>query len=193
MCLHLSHDAVKLIAAEDIVCYKRVYPSSDLIPEVYLSHGKPFTATIKGIHVKGLVSISHTRFRSRLYLCTNVPQLDGRSCPDKLGFDYSWVFNSYVKDLVIAGKPTDIITTYYTPYQNFRVEIGQTYYSELEVIGNNVEKALHSFEHLDDCKADGGGVYVKCIIPKGSEYYYGLFNDASSYASNALKYLELVK
>ena len=61
---------------------------------------------------------------------------------------------------------------------------------------------LHSFELLDDCKNNAfiekiyayKSVVVKCIIPKGSKYYKGKFNNYftvySSYASDKIKYVE---
>lgn len=36
-----------------------------------------------------------------------------------------------------------------------------------------------------------GDVVTKCIIPKGSKYYIGEFNNTISYASDTLKYVQI--
>jgi hypothetical protein len=35
-------------------------------------------------------------------------------------------------------------------------------------------------------------IIAKCIIPKGSVYYRGKFDDYFSYASNQIKYVEII-
>lgn len=74
------------------------------------------------------------------------------------------------------------------------VKMGETYESKLiKEIGAFVNVGIHSFESLNSAKCDGKGKYVKCIIPKGSHYYEGDFNDFVSYASDKLTYVELVE
>ena len=52
--------------------------------------------------------------------------------------------------------------------------------------------ALVILYNYDDAKNDGPGVIAKCIIPKGAEYYEGYFCGRKAYASNKLKYTEIV-
>jgi hypothetical protein len=91
---------------------------------------------------------------------------------------------------------------YLTCYMGSPVEIGKTYFSKL-VINNEdatfiveCEEGLHSFKTLKGLKKTAKHIYlplpVKCIIPKGAHYYKGYFNGKSSYASDALTYIELI-
>lgn len=91
-----------------------------------------------------------------------------------------------------------------TPYMMHTVEMGSTYITELDepnvgLVGNSVERGLHSFTTLHGLigyvrnrvrrKRSGYTMLlVECIIPKGSEYYEGNFNNTKSYASDTLKY-----
>ena len=86
---------------------------------------------------------------------------------------------------------TEIIG-YQTFYQGFKVEMGETYTSELEKIDDSIEKGLHSFETMEGAKSVSY-IVAKCIIPKGSRYYEGIFNRDVSYASDKLTYIEIVK
>ena len=90
----------------------------------------------------------------------------------------------------------------YTFYQQAKIKIGNTYRSKFTIdCFGEIEKGLHSLTTLEIAKEF---IYdktltrithiVKCIIPKGSKYYLGHFcvnND--SYASNRLKYVEIVE
>lgn len=85
----------------------------------------------------------------------------------------------------------------YTPYRFTSVSIGETYKSDLIKEHNSVDFGLHSFKHLIDAvldgESEGSHVVVKCIIPRGSWYYKGIFFSKTSYASNRIKYVEIVK
>lgn len=103
-----------------------------------------------------------------------------------------------------------------TPYQNQYVQIGRTYTSPIKIINlvqylfnrekttYQITEALHSFKYLKNCKEDSYSVrvihfmntydqvIVKCVIPKGSEYYVGKFGRSICYASDKLVYLEVL-
>lgn len=92
--------------------------------------------------------------------------------------------------------------TLLTPYQGFRIEdIPEEVTSNLIRNDNNhVNEGIHSFVELRDALLDSvdehnnfrDNVLVKCIIPKGSHYYEGLFFTMKAIASNKLKYLEVI-
>lgn len=95
----------------------------------------------------------------------------------------------------------------YTLFQQSYVKIGQTYHSELEVYNNTVETGLHSNISLYDTNilttsfdflfSFQVAIMVKCIIPKESIYYKGIFEFRGflfeSYASDTLTYVEILK
>lgn len=102
-----------------------------------------------------------------------------------------------------------------TPFQYSPVVIGETYESKLNVrlysdlnldndelpddlIVGFVSEGLHSFGEFknaykqykyDKCER----VVVKCIIPKGSQYYIGKFDEHLSYASEKLTYVKKIQ
>lgn len=90
----------------------------------------------------------------------------------------------------------------YTFYQQAKIKIGKTYRSKftIDFLGE-IEKGLHSLTTLEIAKEFIINKFlihkahiVKCIIPKGSKYYLGHFYvDNDSYASNKLKYVEIVE
>ncbi len=90
---------------------------------------------------------------------------------------------------------------YYTYYQGIRINIGETYDSYLRKyksdFGSKVEEGLHSFKELKDARyfqsLRSWSFIIKCVIPKGSWYYEGFFGAEKSYASNKLKYIEVVE
>lgn len=85
---------------------------------------------------------------------------------------------------------------YITPYMGFRVILGKTYKAELRVntynrFHDSVNDGIHSYAHKEDamnekCRDE---VVVKCVIPKGSSYFFGGYNDFEGYASNQLTYI----
>lgn len=88
---------------------------------------------------------------------------------------------------------------YYTPYRDYRIIIGQTYMSKLELFQRDtydkIEDGLHSYANLSDVSElyEASSYYiVKCCIPKGSCYYQGIFNSKDSYASDCLRYDEII-
>ena len=188
MCLQLSSEKTKLSkATKDIVCYKRldVYKEPDITK--YLD-GTAFKGVINGIKCEGRLTVEY----GRLYFCTNNSALDGSDCNDKKGYKYTWVFDVSVTE--INGEAPVVITVHKTIYQNFTVKIGETYTSSLEKIGDTVYEGLHSYANIRDTLRSifGDEVIARCIIPKGASYYKGTYNGSTSYASNALTYVELV-
>ena len=177
----------RLVAEEDIVCYKWLEVKSSITYNPDL-HDKEFIGNIQGIICSGKIVI----YNDCTFFCTNNPELDGCECDDRLDYLYSWEFDQFVLSIIVDGKEIlDII--YKTPYQNAIIEIGETYQSELEINELiEVHIGLHSFAKLTDAINNGDGVYVKCIIPKGSHYFIGDFFDSISYASDKITYLEIV-
>lgn len=195
MCLDLISTAELQVATEDIVVYKHLKKSYPKIID-----GCDFSATIDGQPATGKVHYESGSF----YFCTNNSSLDGESCCDKLGFEYSWCEDEHIEDLKVKlperiRKRRSEKSIYKTSYQNFPIEIGKTYESELVRVRNTVFQGLHSFERFDECKRDIGcggigrrGIYAECIIPAGSKYYKGKFLGASSFASDKLKYVKII-
>ena len=62
-----------------------------------------------------------------------------------------------------------------------------------------ISKGFHSFKYLDDLikELDFWQSYdikiFKCIIPKGTKYYEGKFNNSPSYCSESIKLIELIE
>lgn len=87
---------------------------------------------------------------------------------------------------------------YTTPCQGSKVVIGKTYFSRLVKDSWGVENGLHSIEKIDDARTivkkyfTSDTVLVKCVIPRFSFYYVGEYCGYNSYASSALKYVEIV-
>lgn len=105
------------------------------------------------------------------------------------------------KDIVCYKGLIKKDNIYYTPYQNCIIEIGNTYKSNIIKEGNEINIGLHSFVTIEDLKpwsVRGMGTwgklmgYIKCIIPKGSKYYIGIFGKYNSYVSDTLQYIEII-
>lgn len=115
----------------------------------------------------------------------------------------------------------------FTPYYGVKIKIGKTYHSEI-VINNGyvnlpfkycgnilietqtqdyINVGLHSFKNYEDAlnvsnnyvvNWNKKGIIVKCIIPKNSIYYDGIFDDGMyinnlpSIVSNTIKYVEIL-
>lgn len=96
----------------------------------------------------------------------------------------------------------------FTPYRKMEVKIGEEYETYLRSYYLEVNEGFHSFVSLKDAIAEKKYwkywvtheyEIVKCIIPKGAEYYKGRFTMdigsydevyyADSYASNKIKYV----
>jgi hypothetical protein len=188
MCL--SNISKKHIAEKDIICYKvvinTIYSSSDLAKK--FKSGDSFTCKINNINAEGEIFINC----SNVYLCTNNVNFDGIG-QRKYGYKYSWKLDHNVSNIIINGIVVDC--SYSTPYLNANVSLGEEYESTILIYKNTISKALHSFKYKNDAMIscyDCGGVTVECVIPKGSTYYVGEFNDKPSYASNKLKYIKII-
>lgn len=188
MCL--NNVGERKIATEDIVCYKRLKVTKRLNPDV--PHRSAFTGIINTKSCKGKISWEE----DRAYFCTNNSHMDGERCKNRLRYRYSWRVDDAVASIIVDGKE-QLLSAYITPYKNADVEIGKEYTSDLIriVASHEVHIGIHSFERLIDAHFDSSDIdrdaFAECIIPKGSEYYKGVFNSSVSYASNKIKYVEL--
>ena len=126
-----------------------------------------------------------------------------KSNKDKLVAETDIVVYKYLKITSIG---------FVTPFQYQPINIGESYYSKLKVrlysdvdLDNDelpddllvgcVGEGLHSFGSFKDAYRQyrydkSERVVVKCLIPKGSEYYVGKFDDQLSYASADLIYVK---
>jgi len=188
MCL--ENISEKRVAEEDIVCYKYLKvesrPKLNFVPK----SGTAFEGRINRIDCTGKI----TRENGKIYFCTNENNIDGKDCKKKWGYKYSWVLDQCVMFITINGK---ILIDYkenqfVTPYQRVIVEMGKTYRSEIEVNKRNqIEQALHSYVNIPEDEEFSH--IAKCIIPKGATYYEGTFDGKRSYASNKLKYINIIE
>jgi len=102
-----------------------------------------------------------------------------------------------------------------TPYRRYPVSVGKSYESGLLVQasywGNLVHIGLHSFATRKSAIADAKDVsknhifynrsestyrtyaIIKCIIPKGSKYYAGKFENHKAFASDCIEYKRMLK
>ena len=187
MCLELKSNKTKSkIAKEDIICYKRL----EYLPTIDMSDikdGDEFTGVINKIECSGKILIES----NKIYFCTNHLKLNGADSKNKYEYINSWVFDNTVTSIIINNKEI-IDLKIVTPYRDFLVEIGKTYNSELIKKDEYVHEGLHSFKNLCDIKKYYTGIYVECIIPKGSKYYEGKFVDIDAYASDKLTYVKII-
>jgi hypothetical protein len=192
MCLITCHSEPK-IAREDITVYKALHKAYELIdkkrnyndvPCKVVIYGKEYTGIITSCkYTELLIGIRHGDAPSNnniIYFSDN-------------NYEYYRLHPEYINELTIDGKSI-IKLVYKTVYQRVIVEIGNTYKSEINYFMRKVEEGLHSYRDLAWAKMSErkDAVYVKCIIPKGSYYYEGSFCDYPSYASDTLKYVEIV-
>jgi len=90
-----------------------------------------------------------------------------------------------------------------SPYKYFQYELGGCTKSDLEINNDlSVQYGLHSFKYKKGANEEveewvtettqRGDTIMQCVIPKGAEYYEGVFEgarmytDKASYASNEL-------
>ena len=98
----------------------------------------------------------------------------------------------------LVQETYDIGAKYRTPCQGTKITIGKTYFSRLVKCCGSIENGLHSIEKIDDARTvirryfNDDTVLVKCYIPRFSFYYVGEYCGYNSYASSALKYVEIV-
>lgn len=214
MCLEVFRNSRKKTARKDIVVYKRLVRACTIQyvekPEDY--DGKECIATIDNEIVKGKINVykniwCEKGYAHHLYICSDNENFDGSNAWDKHGFIYSWVLDRYVTSLIVDGVET-LNSLYKTPHMDFIVNMGKTYHSELirnvgvgqlwstkenklvTVKRVNITVGLHSF--ATPPYKGMGDVIAKCIIPKGSKYYEGMFGDSVSLASDTLTYVEII-
>ena len=188
MCLELkSNKTESQIAKEDIICYKRL----NYLPTIDIStvkDGDRFAGVINTFECSGKISIES----NEIYFCTNHPILNGSDSSNKHGYINSWIFDSTVTSIIINNKEV-IDLKLATPYRWFPIEIGKTYDSELIKMDEDIYEGLHSYKNSEDAKKSYNGIYVECIIPKGSKYYEGKFVDDDAYASDKLTYVKFIE
>ena len=188
MCLELISNKTKSkIAKEDIICYKRLEFLPTIIDKSNIKDGDEFTGVIKEVECSGKISIES----DKIYFCTNHPLLCGTDASNKHGYNYSWVLDNTVTSIIINNKEV-IDLKLATPYRWFPIEIGKTYDSELIKMDEDIYEGLHSYKNSEDAKKSYNGIYVECIIPKGSKYYEGKFADVDAYASDKLTYVKIL-
>jgi hypothetical protein len=191
MCLSLENNKTRAkIAKEDIIVYKMLECDYKFNSDK-IKHGDSFIGAINNTKCKGKISIGSDK---RLFFCTNNRFLSGTDADDKLGYKYSWVMDRAVTKIIVNKEDICANKTphYVTYFQEAEVEIGKTYTSKLIKEDEEVNEGLHSFGKLEDAKTFTSFV-AKCIIPKGSRYYEGIFECSYlSYASNKITYLELI-
>lgn len=85
---------------------------------------------------------------------------------------------------------------YKTSFQYAPVKIGETYSSKLEKDdAGDVSIGLHAYAYLHDADSEADGYHetlVQCTIPKGSMFYIGRFGGMLAYASDTLRYDEVI-
>jgi len=95
-----------------------------------------------------------------------------------------------------------------SPYENFKYKLSKLYRlndSLSKECDNSIEKGYHSFVtnkgvkkelkfwYTLSCTDDFNAKVFKCIIPKGSKYYVGTYDDNKSYCSDQIIILEELK
>lgn len=201
MCLDITEKSRKMIAKNDKVVYKMAIMSMyDYVLDI-VSDGISFKGCICGVQCSGKIH----KDDKTLYFLTNEPYLKGVISPEMYGYLYSWKGINGISELIING--VDILDSknivkylnentnkefLKTPYQRNPVKIGKTYKSDLIVNDNSIMKGLHSYKRKSSCGYFLSFAIVKCTIPKGTEYYVGLFGNKVSYASKKITYNEVV-
>ena len=198
MCLKNITTKEPLIAKKDITVYKIVNENYFIIPELkdLLKTSDKCKAIIDGIEINGKI------FKSGrgIFICHNNSNLKINIFKThKLNYKYSFIISAMGTRVtsLIVNKQEFINIFYHTPYIKTIIELGKEYTSELYLYEflNIVEKGLHSF--IQKLNIKEGEYLVKCIIPKGSKYYKGIFEIDSysfdSIASDKLKYIKIIK
>lgn len=183
MCLTVT-DSTKHTAADNIIVYKPVIKTS-LVDVSDVTHGTPFKGVIYGIPCEGKIAIEG----DTIFYCTNEIELDGAIADDRLGYSYSWRQDKKVQRIEVNGvqifKPG-----YLTPYRDYVVTLNVVCNSKLRFDGKSVYEGFHSYKRYTEAANSVYSVCVlKCVIPKGAEYYKGTFDGAESYASSQIIFL----
>lgn len=111
--------------------------------------------------------------------------------------------SNIAKEDVICYKiiTTDIESGNYVSYyySEKKWELNKVYCSSLGRYRDNVLEGFHSYANYQDAlkileqDMPLGCILVKCIIPKGANYYKGKQQDNDGYASNQIKMTEIIK
>lgn len=196
MCL--SNPKGPFVAGEDIVCYKNILMTvseKELAKAMDNLDSVKFSGIICDDEVSGLLVKDNEEFYFfQNQYCGNKP-ISFRTINHN--YEYSWVLDKHVKSIsIILSDSLSIVipNKYLTSIRKANIEIGNSYESKIEFKDGDIEKALHSYVNIANCEyhRDRGEIKVKCIIPKGSIYYIGTYGICDSYASNQLKYIEII-
>ena len=105
------------------------------------------------------------------------------------------VVYKFVETIIHGGK------NLVSPYQGMDIKIGETYHAAIVICGSKVYNGFHSLKSLRQAKKEASkrskGKFTKCIIPKGSVYYNGIWDkfqlfNPIGYVSDSIKYVELL-
>lgn len=200
MCLAIRENSRKQTAKKDIVCYKAIMPTKVVNPGAF-NTGDHFTATINGCKVKGQIVIAKVNEQLQIVYCTNNKDCDGYTIniPEPLSakYKYTWIHDELVVNCIIDRKKVKnyMISCYKTKYREAIVALGETYTSELNRNSKFIEEGLHSYKSALAAKTElyDNSILVKCIIPKDSKYYVGVYCGYIAYASDTLTYVEIIK
>lgn len=119
---------------------------------------------------------------------------------------YAFVAQEDIECYKVLRRVDDVLTSYY--HQSFIWKKSVTYTSVLESFDSvfksnqyNVERGFHSYmyqkdaeEFINEISGDEILVLVKCIIPKGSQYFVGQSTDwRAGYASDKIIFTSIIK
>lgn len=119
---------------------------------------------------------------------------------------YAFTAQENIECYKVLRRVDDILTSYF--HERFTWEKSITYTTLLQTFNSvfreyqcNVEQGFHSYMYQKDAEAfinevcgENTLVLVKCIIPKGSQYFVGNSTDwRSGYASDKIIFTSIIK
>lgn len=120
--------------------------------------------------------------------------------------EYSLTAQEDIECYKVLRRAGDILTSYF--HEKFTWEKSITYTTLLQTFNSvfgeyqcNVEQGFHSYMYQEDAEAfinevcgENTLVLVKCIIPKGSQYFVGASSDLRvGYASDKIIFTSIIK
>ena len=120
--------------------------------------------------------------------------------------NYAFTAQEDIECYKVLRRAGDILTSYF--YERFTWKKSITYTTLLQTFNSvfkeyqcNVEQGFHSYMYqkdaekfIDEICRDETLVLVKCIIPKGSQYFVGQSTDwRSGYASDKIIFTSIIK
>lgn len=191
MCL--IHISKEIIAEEDVICYKLVTQTINLVASSAL-HGKPFSAIINNKECHGIVSIHD----NDVYLCNNT-SIDSFDCPEQFGYKYGWLLDEAVRNLIIDEISCNEVK-YSSPYMYTPIELNTVYEGKvcvLDIFGSTfkyIEEGFHTYSVLDEAirNKQWYNLIFEAVIPKGAKYYNGTTYQFQSRASDRIVYTKIL-